>query len=136
MAVKQIIIMRYRDLPMPKGKMVGQGGHAAEKGLVNLMEKTEGDTSITWTLTVEKNSPMAEWMTNGLSTKIVLEAKSEAQLLDIERKAKEAGLNTALITDHGLTVFDGVPTITCLSIGPDDSEKIDAITKRLQLLKD
>lgn len=135
MAVKQVIVVR-KDLSMPKGKMTGQGGHAAEKGLVNLMGMTEVDSHLIWTLKAEKGSPLAEWMTNGLSTKIVLEAKSEQQLIDLERKAKEAGLNTKLITDAGLTVFNGMATVTCLSIGPDDAEKIDAITKRLQLFKD
>lgn len=135
MSVKQVIVIR-KDLSMPRGKIAGQGGHAAEMGLVNLMEKAETDTRITWTLSVAKGSPVAEWMTDTKSTKIVLCVNSENELLKVERKAKEAGLNAVLITDHGLTVFDGVPTITCLSIGPDDAEKIDAVTKRLQLFKD
>jgi PTH2 family peptidyl-tRNA hydrolase len=46
----------------------------------------------------------------------------------------EAGLEVHLITDNGKTEFHGEPTRTCLAIGPDDAEKIDAITGRLQLL--
>ena len=39
-----------------------------------------------------------------------------------------------LITDAGHTEFHGVPTRTCLAIGPAWSDEIDAITGGLQLL--
>jgi peptidyl-tRNA hydrolase len=37
-------------------------------------------------------------------------------------------------TDSGKTEFPGEPTNTCLAIGPDDADKIDAVTGELQLL--
>lgn len=52
----------------------------------------------------------------------------------IHDKAVEAGLEVHLITDSGKTEFHGEPTRTCLVIGPDDAERIDAITGKLQLL--
>jgi PTH2 family peptidyl-tRNA hydrolase len=39
-----------------------------------------------------------------------------------------------LIIDSGKTEFGGVPTKTCLAIGPDYSEKIDKVTGNLKLL--
>ena len=54
--------------------------------------------------------------------------------MEIHDKSLEAGLEVHLITDSGKTEFHGEPTQTCLAIGPDDSEKIDAITGRLELL--
>ena len=34
----------------------------------------------------------------------------------------------------GFTEFNGVPTFTCIAVGPDKSEKIDLITGGLPLL--
>jgi PTH2 family peptidyl-tRNA hydrolase len=39
-----------------------------------------------------------------------------------------------LIIDSGLTEFGGVPTKTCVAIGPDIDAKIDVLTKHLKLL--
>ncbi|MGK4455994.1 peptidyl-tRNA hydrolase [Klebsiella pneumoniae] len=49
------------------------------------------------------------------------------------QKAQEADLTVSLITDSGLTEFNGVPTNTCLAIGPHKASKIDAITGHLPL---
>lgn len=51
----------------------------------------------------------------------------------IYSKAKEKDLEVRLITDSGITEFGGVPTRTCLAIGPDWSELIDPITSHLKL---
>jgi peptidyl-tRNA hydrolase, PTH2 family len=39
-----------------------------------------------------------------------------------------------LITDAGHTEFKGVPTKTCLAIGPNDVDEIDVVTGHLKLL--
>ena len=67
-------------------------------------------------------------------TKITVSVDSEDELIDIYNKAKDAGLTVHLITDSGLTEFHGIPTKTCLAIGPNFSEKIDPITGHLKLL--
>jgi PTH2 family peptidyl-tRNA hydrolase len=59
---------------------------------------------------------------------------SEEELMQIHDKAVEAGLEVHLITDSGRTEFHGQPTRTCLAIGPDEADKIDAITGHLELL--
>ena len=48
-------------------------------------------------------------------------------------KALGAGLGAHLITDRGLTEFGGVPTRTCLGIGPDYDQLIDPVTGDLEL---
>ena len=48
-------------------------------------------------------------------------------------QAREAGLLVHLITDRGLTEFGGVPTRTCLAIGPDYDDRIDPVTGDLEL---
>ena len=59
--------------------------------------------------------------------------ESEAELLDLEAKAKTAGLPTGLIQDNGLTEFHGIPTYTALGIGPASPERLAPITGHLPL---
>lgn len=59
---------------------------------------------------------------------------SEAELDEIFQKAVDANLYVGMIVDAGLTEFNGVPTKTCLAIGPEWSEDIDKITSHLKLL--
>ena len=59
---------------------------------------------------------------------------SEEELMAVHDKAVAAGLVVHLITDSGKTEFHGVPTRTCLAIGPDEADKIDPVTGALQLL--
>ena len=73
------------------------------------------------------------WLT-GSFAKVCCRVNSEDELMEVHDKALEAGLEVHLITDSGKTEFHGEPTNTCLAIGPDDAEKIDAITGQLQLL--
>jgi PTH2 family peptidyl-tRNA hydrolase len=67
-------------------------------------------------------------------TKVCVGVDSEDELLAVHRAAQTAGVRSTLITDAGLTEFGGVPTNTCLAIGPDWNEKVDAITGALKLL--
>jgi PTH2 family peptidyl-tRNA hydrolase len=73
-----------------------------------------------------------DWI-DGIFTKICLKVDTEEQLLEIKRKADEKGLQCHLITDRGLTEFGGIPTNTCLSIGPEEAHKIDEVTGGLDL---
>jgi peptidyl-tRNA hydrolase len=73
-----------------------------------------------------------DWIRSSFK-KVTLQVNSEEELLEIERKAKEAGLEVHVITDSGLTEFNGVPTKTCLAIGPDEEDKINAVTGHLKL---
>ena len=70
---------------------------------------------------------------NEAFTKIVLYVETEQELLDIYNRAKDEELTVHLITDSGLTEFNGAPTNTCLAIGPHWKSKIDPITKDLRL---
>lgn len=120
---KQVIVMR-RDLKMRRGKEIAQGSHASMSFLTRRLEK---DIVPCWT------KPELEWL-EGSFAKVCVRANSEEELLEIYEKAKEAGLEVHLITDSGRTEFHGVPTNTCLAIGPDYSSKIDPITSELTLL--
>jgi len=116
------------DLNMRKGKMCAQAAHASMKVFFDRLMRLRSDT---YSLTVTPE--MDEWVT-GLFTKIVVGVESDGQLLQIHEQAKAARLPVAFITDAGITEFHGVPTPTCLAIGPAKSEDIDVITKGLKLL--
>jgi peptidyl-tRNA hydrolase, PTH2 family len=120
---KQVIVMR-KDLGMRKGKMIAQGAHAAMVWLIDPLR--EGKRP--WFSEAE-----SEWINGGI-TKVCVGVDSERELLAVHQAAQTAGIRSTLITDAGLTEFGGVPTTTCLAIGPDWNEKVDAITGALKLL--
>jgi len=114
---KQVIAIRI-DLNMGRGKIAAQAGHAA----VSAAEEARKKHSDWW----------KAWVAEG-QCKIVVRAESEQELLELEEKAKESKLPTALIVDRGLTELPP-DTITCLGMGPAPSTQIDAITGKLPLL--
>jgi len=74
----------------------------------------------------------ATWWGAG-ATKVCLQVETEAELQELFRRAEKMNLPCHLVTDRGLTEFDGVPTVTALGIGPAPSEAIDEITRELKL---
>lgn len=135
--VKQVIVMR-KDLGMRKGKMVAQGAHASLGVFLDLMTKSQSAMEDVMGINIRKlmvkdGSAMEQWM-DGSFTKICLSCDSEEELIELQRLAWEDGIPSKLITDSGKTEFNGVPTKTCVAIGPDYAEKIDKITGHLKLL--
>lgn len=126
MNTKQVIVIR-RDLKMRRGKEISQGAHASMIWLIERL-KTIRPYDMNELFSTEET----EWM-DGLFTKVTVQIDSEKELLDVYNKAKEQGLTAHYVTDVGKTEFDGVPTITALAIGPNESEKIDLVTKELKL---
>lgn len=125
-AIKQVIVMR-KDLGMRKGKMIAQGAHASMKVLLDKGSVVDG------TLTVPLDSDEAYWVQH-MFAKITVYVNSEDELMEVYDAAKSAGLSCALITDQGHTEFHGVPTKTCIAIGPTKAEDIDKVTGHLPLL--
>jgi PTH2 family peptidyl-tRNA hydrolase len=114
---KQVIVIRT-DIKMSKGKIAAQAGHAA----VSAAEYARKNRPEWW----------SQWTREG-QCKIAVKVKSEQQLMELERKARNAGLPAALIVDRGLTELPP-ETVTCLGIGPAPSDKVDTITGKLSLL--
>lgn len=130
MATKQVIVWR-QDLPgVPLGKKMAQAGHSAHLFLTEQIKanypgaKLKGDD--TGRVEIKVTQAEMDWI-QGNYRKVVAFVRSEDELMLIYNKAKELNLVVHLVTDDGLTVFDK-PTKTCLSIGPDDEEKIDKVT--------
>lgn len=129
MTIKQIIVVR-EDLNMSRGKIGSQCAHASMGVILAEMDKR----GPSWSLDIDSDSELKEWIENSF-IKIVVSVKSEKKLLDLYQKVKDAGLRTCLITDNGTTEFAGVPTNTCIAIGPHSSETLDPFTKKYPLLK-
>lgn len=130
---KQVIVMRvkYPDakgntFSLRRGKEIAQASHASLSFLTRRLDE-KGN------LVLPLSGPQIEWL-NSSYAKVTVKVTSEEELMEIHDKAKEAGLEVHLITDSGRTEFHGVPTKTCLAIGPDYVSKVDKITGHLSLL--
>ena len=131
---KQVIVVRA-DLKMQRGKEGAQGSHASMAFITSrLRVPLGGEDDPDGVIHEAPLKPVEiEWLSNGRFTKICLSVDSEQALIDLYNRAKAAGLEVHLITDSGMTVFHGVPTKTCLAIGPDWPERIDPLTAGLKL---
>lgn len=123
---KQTIVLR-KDLNMRKGKMVAQGAHASLRAILQLGHREGGR------FVIPLDERLEPWLL-GRFKKICVSVNSESELLALHERALEAGMIAALIQDAGLTEFGGVPTYTALAVGPDQEDRIDAITGSLPLL--
>ena len=140
MKAKQVIIVRT-DLPKEflenRGKIAAQVAHASLGALLSCsnMQNSMSDIGLVMlTLRMGKNGAMHDWLENKF-TKICLKCNSLEELLELEKAAKDAHFPCALITDAGDTIFNHVPTVTCLGIGPAWDVDLDKITKHLKLLR-
>ena len=114
MEFKQAIVIRS-DLDMGRGKLISQATHAS------LMAYK-----------LAKPSDASEWEDGG-SKKITLKVGSEAELLEVFKKARAAKLPAALVKDAGHTqVAPG--TATAVAIGPAPEAEVDRVTGELKLL--
>lgn len=131
---KQVLVWR-NDLRNSNGQKVRTGKIAAQLAHASLGALLNLDSGMNrWKIDFNDESPaVKEWL-EGRFTKICVSVDSEQELLDIYETAIARGVNVKIIQDAGLTEFNGVPTRTCLALGPDYPENIDPITKHLKLL--
>lgn len=126
---KQVIVIR-RDLKMRRGKEIAQGAHASmawlrQRIMPHLTPAGRADQ-------VQISEAERAWLELSMR-KVTVKVGSEAELLDVYDKALAAGLVVHMITDRGLTEFGGIPTRTCLAVGPDYDDLIDPVTGDLEL---
>jgi PTH2 family peptidyl-tRNA hydrolase len=113
---KQAIVIRA-DLDMSCGKAAAQASH----GAVSAAGKARK----------QRPSWLQDWIDEG-QRKVVLKVSSEAELLELEKKAKALRIPAALISDLGLTELPP-GTLTVLGIGPAPSSLVDKVTGNLPL---
>ena len=108
------IVVR-KDLDMRTGKIAGQVGHASVTGY-RYATKDVG----------------TKWFNEG-QKKIILKVANEDELKEIAKVAIMNDVQVWEIRDFGLTQL--LPnTLTCISIGPDEDERIDKVVRELKLL--
>lgn len=136
--VKQLIIIR-KDLGMNKGKLAAQAAHASMGALLksayhsNVSSASdERDFDQVLIINLEDNPTVKAWL-EGSFAKIALAVNSEEELEACREIAKNHGLRYSYIVDNGTTVFNGVPTPTCVGIGPAKSEILDELFSHLKL---
>ncbi len=123
--VKQIIVIR-RDLKMRRGKEIAQGSHASMAFISRRLQSGEQMELASFSPAQQK------WLSAGFA-KVCVKVNSEEELLELAQKAQQAGVECHIITDSGKTEFAGVPTKTCLALGPDTASNLDPITGELNL---
>lgn len=134
---KQVLIVP-KDLEISTGKMFAQVAHASVAAILNLgrlvLADCKQDHAFDFCIPItgdEQGNALLHWMTKSFP-KIALECKAK-DLKKYYDQAVEAGLPCSYIVDSGRTEFGGVPTPTCVAIGPAPREEIDKITKRLRV---
>lgn len=149
--VKQVIVFR-KDLlkgqhSIRKGKFAAQVAHASVASLLKCFNKQirrnysvsedciceSSDKIFSYECHFTENSVLDKWL-NGKFKKVVVSVDTEEELLDLFGKLEDTDIPHALITDCGLTEFNGVHTNTCIGIGPYISQEIDKFTGDLNLL--
>lgn len=131
MSHKQVLVWR-KDLKVRKGKIAAQCAHASLAAILNTGVVGQDDV-VGKCVNIPLTPQTKDWI-RGNFKKVCVYVNSEVELLELHKKAQEAGIITALITDSGLTEFNGVPTNTCIAVGPDFEDKVDTITGGLPLL--
>lgn len=136
---KQVIVFR-KDLlkgqhGIRKGKFAAQCAHASIGAVLDLMDKTRTKGGTEYYLKFKDGSCFDKWF-NGAFAKVCLGVEDEKELLELYRRVKKESkdIPCVLITDAGRTEFHGVPTHTCVGIGPFWADEIDKFTGELKLL--
>lgn len=123
---------------MRRGKEIAQGCHVS---MAWLLERVIGNTQSP----VSDHTAEVQFLVNGFELskvqwlwmrnqfrKVTLQVESEKALIDLHARARQAGVESHLVHDAGLTEVPEL-TLTALAIGPDYSAKIDPITGELKL---
>jgi len=121
LSYKMVLVVR-QDLGMGVGKIAAQVGHAVLGAYQNVLETED----------IKLKEAMFNWEECG-QAKIVLKIKNKEEMLAVNKKAKESGLNTYLVCDAGRTQIEA-GSITVLAIGPANSAEIDKVTGHLKLM--
>ncbi|KAI9348315.1 peptidyl-tRNA hydrolase 2 [Zopfochytrium polystomum] len=113
---KMVLVVRT-DLEMGKGKVAAQCCHATLAAYNKMRERDPASVK--------------RWERWG-QAKITLKCNSEEEMLDLQQKARSAGLVAQSIQDAGRTQI-AAGSRTVLAIGPGPKNVIDGVTGHLKL---
>ena len=115
--LKMVFVINH-ELKMGKGKIAAQVGHAAVKATLQSGEL--------------RPELLDAWLSTG-QKKVCVKADDVRQLEQIEHQAKHHQILISKIHDAGHTQIPA-GSYTVLALGPDEEEKLDALTGELKLL--
>lgn len=149
--LKQAIVVRT-DLNMNAGKAGAMIAHASRTFILERLHFGANDCAIKLPDQPERevrargefSADEHRWMTEldpgieatgqrSMAT-IVLQVHSEGQLLEIEQKAKDAGLTVHRVIDSGYS-HNPAGTFVCIAIGPHWPEQLDPVTGKLSTFR-
>jgi peptidyl-tRNA hydrolase, PTH2 family len=107
----------------PPGKIAAQCSHAT-LACYKALARAAADSP--------ERQVLARWEKLG-QAKIAVQTKSEDEILELRRKAKNLGLTAEVIQDAGRTQIEA-GSITVLGVGPAPKSFVDQITGHLKLL--
>lgn len=122
---------------MGSGKLAAQVAHASMSFLTKEGEFGENAGEPLFfnvDIPVRYHNEINTWLKTSFR-KICLGVDSLDQLQDIKNQSERLGLLTHLVVDNGTTVFNNIPTPTCLAIGPHYDDRFLGLTEHLKLLK-
>ena len=137
---KQVIIMRkFPNIRI--GKYCSQAAHASMSFLTKHGEMHHDGISQFAIDGVFRNdnqdmtinyTAIEHWLKHSFR-KIICYVETEEELIGLHEKALASGLLSHIVEDNGATEFHGVPTKTCVAIGPAWDDDINKITRDLPL---
>eukprot|EP01023_Acetabularia_acetabulum_P001495 TRINITY_DN1058_c2_g1_i1.p4 TRINITY_DN1058_c2_g1~~TRINITY_DN1058_c2_g1_i1.p4 ORF type:complete len:206 (-),score=31.66 TRINITY_DN1058_c2_g1_i1:1111-1728(-) len=116
----KMVLCVNESLKMGKGKIAAQCAHAAVGVLHDFQNK-------------QQYRPFFRQWENLGQAKIALKVPTEAELFDIQNKARKMGFPHYLVCDAGRTQI-AAGSRTVLAVGPAPKTKLDEITGHLKLL--
>ncbi|KAF5667650.1 PTH2 family peptidyl-tRNA hydrolase [Fusarium heterosporum] len=119
---KLVLVVRT-DLGMTKGKIAAQCSHATLACYKALVRAAPNSVQA---------QILKRWERLG-QAKIAVQVKSQAEILELQRKARSLGLTAEVIQDAGRTQIEA-GSMTVLGVGPAPRSLVDQVTGGLKLL--
>lgn len=117
-----------------RGKLAAQAGHAYLHAYWDAEDRhvhwRGADTDYSRSY---RDGPALDYRRSGNAKKVCLVVETTDELRALEARYRPV-CGVSLVTDAGLTCFDGVPTVTCLGLGPIRDEDVGDDLKALKVL--
>lgn len=113
--MKQVIVVD-EALDLPRGKLAAQVAHASVAAFLSAAPDVQ-----------------RAWLEVGMP-KVVLAVENSEALTALHERARVAGLAASLVRDAGRTVL-APGTLTCIGIGPGETDDVDRLTGSLELVR-
>ena len=116
-----------------RGKLAAQAGHAYLHAYWDSLARFHFDGWVEQNGKLVRNAPTSLYKESGKAKKVCLVVETTDELRELEARYRPV-CGVSLVTDAGITCFNGQPTTTCLGIGPIRDEDVGDDLKDLKVL--